>query len=655
VESTTLTSLLGREDVRLVTLTGPGGIGKTRLAIDVAAVMADQFPDGVVFVDLTAQTEPSMVLSAIAAAFGVYETSKHLSHSLADTLENRHLLLVLDNCDRALGAARDLADLLVACPRLAILATSREAFRLRGERDFPLAPLPLPDVNPLPPLAVLAQNPAVTLFLVSAEAIDPTFSLTEENAEAVAAICRRLDGLPLAIELAAANVRMLPPEALLLKLGTRLPVLTGGARDAPARQRTLRKTIAWGYELLSPEEQTLFRRLSIFVGGWTLEAAEAVANFDGSLDVLQGISSLIGKSLVRLLRSGRTPRYGMLETIREFAAELLAVTADEPGTREAHDRYMLDLASRTWWAFPERANVQDARAWLEHALSLPERASNEARALALASAALSAFNQSDFETAVQLAEASLELSHSGGFDHQTGLALYVLLVVRQEQGDYARSIALGEQAINHFRRCGDARWLSEALINTGTSAFLNGDEERAAVLREEGFALCRASGNLVGLAQSMNDLGIEAARRGDRQRALARFRESLALMIEVDERVYIAHPLASLASMFVGGGQVELASRLLGAVAVAHETNRTFPWNTERERDEKTVSLARAALGEAGFRAEFAAGRCLSVIDAARQALQAADLLQAAAPKASVNISQTTQRIEKEGRHWAAE
>ena len=633
VESAALRALLADEDVRLVTVTGPGGIGKTRLAIAVAAAMAHDFADGIVYIDLAPQTEGSLVIPIVASAFGVFETRSHRRfQALIDALGDKHLLLVLDNCERVLSAAPELAALLESCPRLSVFATSHEAFRLRGERDYSLAPLPVPDLSRLPPLSDLAQNPSVALFSLYAQASDPTFALTEENAETVAIICRRLDGWPLAIELAAARVKMLPPEALLARLENRLPLLTGGRRDAPTRQRTLRNTIAWGYDLLLPDEQTLFRRLGVFVGGWTLEAAEAVVNFDHSVDVQQGVSSLIDKSLVRLLASGPNPRYGMLETIREFAVEQLKGIPDEASVREAHVRYMLALASRTWWAFPERANVQDAREWLDQALTQPEHASQEARALALGSAALSAFNQGDFSTAEHLAEASLDLSRVGGFDHHTGLALYVLMIVRQEQGHYARSTAIGEQAIRHFRKSGDARWLSQALIDTGTSASLNGNVERATALREEGFALCRATGNLVGLAQAMNDLGIEAEHRGDIETAVARYRESLALMIEVDEKVYIAHPLASMASLLFAEGQVELATRLFGTVAFAHEANRTFPWNTERERDERIASLARTALGEVRFGAEFAAGRQLTVTEAARQALTAADLIQAAAP-----------------------
>lgn len=627
-EAGTLRTLLAHETVRLVTVTGPGGIGKTRLAIDAAAAMKAAFGDGIVYLDLTPQTDASMLMLTIAGAFGVFDAPRpRRFQALIDALADKRLLLVLDNCDRVLGAAADVATLLTSCPRLSILATSHETFRLRGERDFPLAPLRLPTLNPLPPLTDLAANPSVALFVMCAETSDPSFALTDENAHAVAAICCRLDGLPLALELAAARVRMLPPEALLARLGSRLPMLTGGRRDAPARQRTLRDTIAWGYDLLSPEERTIFRRLGVLAGGWTLEAAESVANFDGSLDVPQGVASLIDKSLARLLTGGAEPRYGMLETIREFALERLNGTADEASVHEAHVRFMLALASRTWWAFPERANVQDARQWLSQALTQPEHASPEARALALASAALSAFNQHEFATATNLAEASLDLSRAGTFDHQTGLAYYVLTVVRQEEGDYAQSIVFGEEAIRRFRQSGDARWLSQALIDTGTSAYLQENVERAAALREEGFALCRAAANFVGLAQAMNDLGVEAARRGDAQTALAHFRESLTMMIDRGEQVYIAHPLASMASMLVAGGQAEVAARLLGAVAQAHGTNRTFAWNTERARDEQTAALARAALGEARFDVEFVAGRRLSVIEAARQALTAADRL----------------------------
>jgi predicted ATPase/DNA-binding XRE family transcriptional regulator len=620
--------LLTRPDVRLVTVTGPAGVGKTRLAIEAAAQLAPAFPEGVVFVDLVPISEPTLVLPTIAAGLGVQNRPGHpVLNTLSSVLADQHLLLVLDNCEHLLGAAPDLAQLLAATPTLAILATSREALRVRGEWAFVLDPLPLPDLRHQPSPEMLRQIPSVALFIERATAASHAFVLSDTNAADVAAICARLDGLPLALELAAARINLLPPRTLLQRLARRLPLLTAGARDLPPRQRTLHDTLAWSYDLLNAEEQTIFRRLGVLVGEWTLDAAEAVVNFDHSVDVPQGLGSLIDKSLVRRIGSESPPRYALLESIREFASERLRGTPDEASVRAAHVRFMLALASGTWWAFPERANVQDAQEWLDQALAQPEHASPQAQAHALASAAVTAFNRHDFDTAIRLAEASLELSRPGGFDHQTGIALFALTVVWQEQADYLRSITVGEECVQCFRRSGDQRWLSQALLDTGTSAFLHGDVELAATLRKEGFALCRAVGDFSKLGLTTNDLGIEAMARGDTPLALALFRESLAVMLEIDERVYIAHPVASMASMLVSAGQADVAARLLGAATRAHETNRTFPWNTERVRDERATSFARDALGEARFSTAFAAGRRMPITEAAELALEAANRL----------------------------
>ena len=261
-----------------MTLTGPGGTGKTRLALEVGAEALDRYPDGVFFVDLSPLTDPALVVPTIAATLGVREVvGQPLLQTLSGFLADKRLLLLLDNCERVLAAAPDVAALLAASPTVSILATSRASLHIRGEREFPLLPLPLPAADRLPPLEELAQVPAVALFVELASASRPDFALTAENAAAVAAICRRLDGLPLAIELAAARVKVLPPAALLARLEQRLPLLTGGGRDLPARQRTMRDAIAWSYDLLAPEEQALFRRLAVFAGGFTLDAAEAVA------------------------------------------------------------------------------------------------------------------------------------------------------------------------------------------------------------------------------------------------------------------------------------------------------------------------------------------------------------------------------------------
>src|SRR5215203_4143237 len=299
---TPLTALLTQATVRLVTVTGPGGSGKTRLALEVGAYLQGTFGDGVVFVDLAPLRDAQFVLPTIAGALGVRERpGQPLLDTLSRFLAPKQLLLLLDNCEQVLGAAPQIAALVAACPRLSILATSRAALRVRGEREVPLLPLPLPVSERHSSIAELADVPSVALFLQRAAANQPTFALSTENAVAVAATCRRLDGLPLAIELAAAWVRILPPGALLDRLEQRLLMLTGGTRDLPLRQRTMRDAIAWSYDLLAESEQALFRRLAIFAGGWTLEAAEMVSCGRNVLDVLAGLESLIAASLVQVV------------------------------------------------------------------------------------------------------------------------------------------------------------------------------------------------------------------------------------------------------------------------------------------------------------------------------------------------------------------
>ncbi len=278
-EVATVTRLYRDADARLVSLTGPGGTGKTRLALDIASELIDAFPDGVFFVDLATVRDPALVLASIASVLNVREVSPgRCARRSPPTCVPKRMLLVLDNCEQVITAASDVAALLAACPRLAILVTSREPLRIGAEQEFPVLPLGLPQAAHTPALEDLAQIPAVALFVSRATSIDPTFALTAENAAAVAEICRRLDGLPLAIELAAARIRLLPPRALLARLEQRLPLLTGGARDLPARQQTMRNTIAWSYDLLDDAEQAQFQFLSVFQGGFTLDAAEWVGD-----------------------------------------------------------------------------------------------------------------------------------------------------------------------------------------------------------------------------------------------------------------------------------------------------------------------------------------------------------------------------------------
>jgi predicted ATPase/class 3 adenylate cyclase len=375
-ELSDMVRLLGEDGARLVTITGPGGIGKTRLALEVAAEALDRYSDGVFFVDLSPLTDPALVVPTIAATVGVREvTGQRLHDTLAGSLAEKRLLLVLDNSEHVLAAAGELARLLAACPGVSILTTSREPLHVRGEREFPLQPLALPPAHRLPRIEEMARVPAVSLFVERATASHPEFALTADNASAVAAVCQRLDGLPLAIELATARVKMLPPAALLARLEKRLPLLTGGGRDLPARQRTMRDALAWSYDLLTGEERALFRRLAVFSGGFTLAAAEAVTPVQLTPAVVDHLGALIEQSLLRQM-PGRDdePRYMMLETVREFGLERLTLEGEEPEARELHAAYFLGFAEHlehgqydlgAQEVLAERDNLRLALSWFD--------------------------------------------------------------------------------------------------------------------------------------------------------------------------------------------------------------------------------------------------------------------------------------------------
>ena len=432
---------------------------------------------------------------------------KPLVESLAGHLRGRSLLLVLDNFEQVLAAAPLLAELLTACPGLKVLVTSRAALHLSGEHEFPVPPLELPDPKHLPDLETLSQYEAVTLFIQRARAARPDFQVTNASAPAVAELCARLDGLPLAIELAAARVKLLSPQALLARLGRRLNLLTGGARDLPARQQTLRSAIDWSYELLEPDEQAMFARLAVFVGGCTLEAVEAVCHpgVDRPLEVLDGLALLVDRSLLRQVEGTEgEPRFGMLETIREYAAERFEESGDAETWRQRHAGYYLALAEQ---AAPELLGPQQGT-WLER---LEREHDNLRAALGWA------------------------LEHGGA---TLGLRLAVALghfwAVR---GHLSEGQAWLERALSRWSEA-PAPARAGALSAAGHLAYIKGEYERAATLHEESLSVQRALGDQRGVALSLHNLGRVAHYSGDFERAAALYDESLAIRASIGGRTW---------------------------------------------------------------------------------------------------------------------
>jgi predicted ATPase/class 3 adenylate cyclase len=594
-----------REGVRLVTLVGPGGAGKTRLALQIAAEMVDGYADGAWFVPLAPIADPALVASTIAHALGVREiVGQSMRESLTDFLRSKSTLLVLDNVEQVIDAAPLVADLLAACLELRIIATSRMPLRLAGEQELAVPPLPLPPSDDAPPETLL-QSDAVRLFVERAQAVQTRFALDAGNARAVAEICRRLDGLPLAVELAAARVKLLPPEAILRRLDHRLALLTGGGRDRPERQQTLRDTIAWSHDLLSPEEQTLFARLAVFAGGFSLEAADAVAAGEPALEVFDGVDSLFDKSLLRRddAVDDAEPRFTMLQTIHEFAREQLQASPAAHAVQSAHADFFLTLATdaeaelngpnaaarldelerehdnlraaiqwrcrrsdaagtlrlaaalwRFWWA---HGHVTEGRAHLAAALGLAAPPDVAAiRAAALDGAGVLAEVQGDLAAAEALHDEALALARQTGDAIGVARALGNLGVVADDRGDGDRAAELLEESLILARQTADVATIATVLTDLGWAVYGRGDLARSEALHAESLALRRQIGNPTAIARSLYNLGAIAFLQDDAERARPLFEESLALYEQAGDRWGQAGALNSLGEIARADGDL---------------------------------------------------------------------------------------------------
>jgi predicted ATPase/DNA-binding XRE family transcriptional regulator/predicted negative regulator of RcsB-dependent stress response len=665
-------ALLCRPEVRLLTLTGVGGVGKTRLAIQAARDTADLFPDGLAFVALAPLNDPALVISTAARSLGLREAEGQTPHEvLIARLRGRRMLLVLDNFEHVLGAASDIAELIETCPGLAILVTSRAALHVRGEQEYPVPPLGLPASTRSPAVKEVVGSPSGRLFLERAGAASPMFRLEEGNAAAVASICWRLAGLPLALELAAAKVRFLDPTTLLSRLDRALSA--GWSRDLPERQRTMRATLDWSHELLSEPEKALFRCLSVFAGGFTLEAAEtvgAVAREVNAEDVLGLLERLVEQSLVEAeVAAPEESRYRMLEPVRQYALEGLEESGQAEEVRRRYCALFLALAERAqpelmgprqleWldrlerengnlraamsWALSEdevaiaarlawalwlfwwiRGYHSEGRRWVEELLNrnLPPAL----RPAVTAVASFMAYTQGDHEMVERYSAETLELSWKAGDTRCAAYASFMLAVSATQRGDFDDTVASFEEAMTLFRQSGEEGMVPIARIWPGTILLLQGDHDRAVSVVEEALAMARQVGNMHAASVALYNLAQVALLRYDHRQATRILEEGVTLSEQMRDRANLSYFLEGLA--VVAGAQelAERSTRLFGAAEGLMEAVGAPVYNyvkVDPSLYQCAKASARSQLGEEVFEAVCAEGRAMTFELAVEYALE---------------------------------